>query len=129
MWPFSNIIKCEGSFAIDFSDILVSLAISYPKANPSTRDMNLFNLSRIFLKLHFISTWKERKKVGCKTDSGGGGAGEHDLLSAVVHLVAGEQLAPHLGREFSKRKVKLSHSLFMMKNNAFSLDSFISFSS
>ena len=82
-----------------------------------------------FLKVS-INTWKERKKVGCKTDSGGGGAGEHDLLSAVVHLVAGEQLASHLGREISTmRKVSLSHSLFIMKNNAFSLDSFISFSS
>ena len=77
-----------------------------------------------------ISTWKERKKVGCKADSGGGRAGEHDLLSAVVHLVAGEHLAPHLGREFSTmRKARFSHSLFIMKNNAFSLDSFISFSS
>ena len=123
-------VKVLDCLDIKDSDILVSLAISYPKAVPSTRDMNLFNLSRIFLKLHFISTWKERKKVGCKTDSGGGGAGEHDLLSAVVHLVAGEQLASHLGREFSTmRKARLSHSLFIMKNNAFSLDSFISFSS
>ena len=94
--------------------------------------MNLFYLSRISQS---FQTWKEREKVGCKTDSGGGGAGEHDLLSAVVHLVAGEQLASHLGREFSTmRKVGLSHSLLIliqtkMKNNAFSLDSFISFSS
>ena len=109
-------------------DIFVWFATPYPKAVPSTHVTWIFFIWAGFSE-SFL-TWKEREKVGCKTDSGGGGAGEHDFLSAVVHLVAGEQLAPHLEREFSTmRKVRLSHSLFIMKNNAFSLDSFISFSS